>query len=281
MTRVRAGSPVEADKDRGSVNGTVKSASRVLSVLELLTGEPAGLTFSEICKALTLPKSSAYLLLRTMTDRGHLSYEDERRRYRIGVRIWQAGCTYLDAIDLVKVAQPVLVETRDALKETVQLAILDGAENVYLAKEDGDQHVVVQSRVGARLPAYATGLGKVLLSGLSDREVTAVFGRGRLVGFTPHTITDVRSLLEELAAVRTRGYAIDRGEYTDGVVCLAVPVRNHVGATIAALSVSVPEQRSGGDFFERAKGALGAAGERLSLALGYGEALRVSAVAES
>lgn len=250
--------------------GPVKSALRVLLVIELLTEEPGGLTFAQIAARLSLPKSSTHSLLRTMRERGHLAL-DEEGRYRVGLRIWQAGQTHEQGFHLAEASRPYLRAARDELQETIQLAVLDGIENVYLAKEDADQRLVLQSHVGARLPAYATGLGKALLSGLSDEEVLRRLASGNLRRFTPNTITHTADLLAELAEVRRRGYSTDHGEYTDGVTCVAVPVRNHDAEVVAAISVSVPVIRVNDKFEERAAKVLAREAASLSAALGYKE----------
>lgn len=221
----------------------VKSAERVLDVLELLADRPRGLTFNEVREVLGLPKSSAYALLQTLTARRFLSLDPTTRRYAVGLRTWQAGQSYSPLSDLQRAALPHLEAVRDALDETVQLAVLDGTENVYVAKVDSGQKLFLASRVGARLPAYATGLGKALLSGLDDDEVRRRFAEVAFRRFTPATIGGVDRLVTELAAVRRRGYASDRGEYTAGVSCVAVPVHDAAGAVCAAMSVSVPQVR--------------------------------------
>lgn len=252
---------------------TVKSALRVLLIIELLTEEESGQTFAQICERLELPKSSSHALLRTMTERGHLVLDAETRRYRLGVRLWQAGNAYAQSFDLAEVSRPYLQAARDMLQETVQLAILDGIENVYLAKEDADQRLVLQSKVGARLPAYATGLGKVLLSGLGDDEVLARLAGTVLHPFSPSTITDPARLLEVLAEIRRRGYGTDHGEYTEGVVCVAVPICDDTGGIVAAMSVSVPEIRAGAQLQERAIEVLQREAARLSSRLGHARAI--------
>jgi DNA-binding IclR family transcriptional regulator len=170
------------------------------------------------------------------------------------------------------VARPYLQRARDELRETVQLAVLDGIENVYLAKEDSDQRLVLQSRVGARLPAYATGLGKVLLSGLDDDEVLARLSRMELRAFTAKTIIDPVRLLTVLHKVRENGYSMDYGEYTEGVICVAVPVRDHHSRVMAAISVSVPEIRANLEFQQKAVEVLGREAARLSAVIGHTEA---------
>ena len=128
----------------------------------------------------------------------------------------------------------------------MQLAVLDGFENVYVAKVESSHHLRLQSEVGGRLPAYATGLGKVLLAGLPPVEFERRLATVHLQPFTEATITDPDVLRVRLAEIRTRGYGLDEGEYTVGVFCVAVPVLGAGGDTVAAVSSSVPTVRAVG-----------------------------------
>jgi len=220
----------------------VKSAERALTVIELLTEKVDGLTFSEFEERTGWPRSSLYNLLRTMAERRHLGYDSHTHRYRIGIRIWEAGEAFISDNDLAIEAQPFLKEASRQLDETVQLAVLDGMENVYVAKVETDHFLRLVSKIGSRLPAYATGLGKVLLAALPERELLARLENETLEPFTAKTITSVDRLLDELRDVCKRGYAIDTGEFTQGVYCVAVPVRAR-GKVVAAMSSSVPDVR--------------------------------------
>jgi len=259
----------KADPENDRKVDGVKSAYRVLSVIKLLTTESSGATFSEICLALTLPKSSAHALLGTMVDQGFLFLDRTSHKYRIGVRIWEAGQAYAESFDLPGIAMPFLEAARDALHETVQLATLDGIENVYVAKVEADQRLVLRSNVGSRLPAYATGLGKVLLAGLDDDELVRRFEGVTFRRFTENSITDFAKLHEVIKRVREDGFGVDNGEYTSGVVCVAVPVRDHSGGIISAMSVSVPEVRSTSASRQRASEVLLEQAGALSSRLGY------------
>lgn len=244
---------------------SVKSAQRALQIIELLTVH-GGLDFTEIGARLALPKSSAHYLLATMRDASFLDLDEDSRRYTVGPRLWEAGQAYIRDLDVAQQARPYLERARDALDETVQLAVLDGLDNVYIGKAEADHPLQLVSKIGSRLPAYATGLGKVLLAGLPPDE-----SRRRLSGlvlrqFTENTITDPEKLSAELATIRRRGYATDRGEYAAGVFCVAAPIRNAVG-TIAAMSVSIPEVRVTPAVRRAAIEEMTARTEQLSLAL--------------
>lgn len=247
---------------------TVKSALRVLLITELLTEYDQGLSFPEIQAHLDVPKSSLFSILRTMATRGYLLFSEETRRYRLGVRYWEAGQAFLRGADLPGVADPHLQEASDALGETVQLAVLDGMENVYIAKVEANQRLQLVSRVGSRLPAYATGLGKVLLAYLDDDDLRARLAEIELEAHTPRTLADVGQLVEELGRIREQGYGTDDGEYTPGVFCVAVPVRDHEDRVVAAMSCSVPEVRLTHGYRERMIETLTEQAQAISAAMG-------------
>ena len=221
----------------------VKSAERVVQVLELLAAEPQGLGFGEICAALSLPKSSAHALLSTLVKANFLRFDSAARSYHVGVRAFEVGQSFVQGLDVAREALPHLQSLRDAVNETAQLAILEGVENVYVSKVEAPHHLKLASDVGLRLPAHATALGKVLLSGLSDEEVRSRFAGRTLVRFTDQTIGSVDELLAQLKQVRVVGFSLDEGEHTPGVYCTAVPIRDHREHVIAAMSVSVPTVR--------------------------------------
>lgn len=247
----------------------VKSAIRTLEIIDLLTRSGDGLSFVDVQEQMRWPRSSTYNLLRTMVEAGHLEFDERDRRYRIGLRLWEAGQAYTRTRDLARVAQPHLAGACAALNETVQLAVLDGMENVYVTKVESDHKLKLVSEIGSRLPAYATGLGKVLLAGLDPAELERRLGPVKLQSFTSHTIADKDRLREVLDQVRGQGFATDNGEYTDGVFCVAVPVRDNSGGVVAAISSSVPDVRVTDQLRSAMREVLTNHAARLSIDLGY------------
>jgi DNA-binding IclR family transcriptional regulator len=230
--------------------GSVKSARRVLSILELLGANANGLKFPEIAEALGLPKSSLHALLSTMHSTGWISFDASTRTYRIGVRAWEVGQGYNHAHDLALIADEHLRAARTELNETVQLGVLDGTEVLYIAKVDADRPFRLVSRAGMRLPAWATGLGKVLLAYLPTDELRRRMADVTFEAFTDKTICDMEHLERVLAQIRADGIGRDEGEHTAFVYCVAAPVRGKSGAVVAAMSCSLPEppQRRPGGF---------------------------------
>ena len=247
----------------------VKSAQPALMVLELLTRSEKPLSFAEIGAELAYPRSSLFGLLRTLQDRNWIELDEQSRRYRLGIRTMEAGNAYLRSIDLVQLAHPQMVRVRDAIEETVQLSVLDGRFNIYLGKVEGKQALRLASEVGRRLEAHTTALGKAMLAGLSDEEFYRLFDGVALEGFTATTVVDLDQLRAELAVIRRRGYATDNEEHTLGVRCVALPVRNHTGQTVAALSVSFPSVRYSDERADLARALLDEAVAAVSHGLGY------------
>jgi DNA-binding IclR family transcriptional regulator len=220
----------------------VKSAVRTVELLEYLAArhdEPVRLR--EISDALDMPRSSAHALLRTLVGQGWVRTDPTGTFYGIGIRALLVGTSYLDSDPYLPLITPFLEDLRAALDETFHLGRLDGTDIVYLATRESKQYNRAANRVGRRLPAYATSLGKALLAERfgtqRDEHVPAA-----LRSLTPHTITDRADLDHVLDDVRVRGYACDDQENTVGLRCFAVPLR-YCKPAQDAISASVPVDR--------------------------------------
>jgi DNA-binding IclR family transcriptional regulator len=274
MNGTSPASPGATPAADASERAPVKSAARVLDIVEVLAAAPQGLSFTEIGRRLDLPKSSLHGLLATLTGRGYIAHDAERHIYSLGIRVWEHGQAYLRHQDLLGEAHRAMEAIVREINETVQLAVLDGLENVYLDKVDCSHPVRLQSEVGKRLEAHATGLGKVLLAFLPPDELEARLARsnGRpLIRFTPQTVTDQAALLRELEIVRRQGFAVDDQEYTPGLICVAVPIREQGGRVATAMSASIPTMRASPEQLVAALQALARGSLRLSNRMGLRE----------
>jgi DNA-binding IclR family transcriptional regulator len=256
-------------EDEGRARAGVKSADRALAILELLIHADRPLGFGEILTTLGYPRSSLFSLLNTLHDRGWIAFDEPSRTYRLGIRTFEAGSAWERSIDLLPLALPHMERIRDALDETVQISVLEGRYNVYLGKVEGGQRLGLASEVGRRLEAHATALGKMLLADVPTNDLDDLFAGKQMETFTPNTLASMRKLHEELETIRARGHATDNEEYTLGVRCVATPIRNHLGGTIAALSVSFPTFRYSDDRSEQALALLYEAVDHISSVLGY------------
>ncbi|WP_405613651.1 IclR family transcriptional regulator [Streptomyces sp. NBC_00076] len=217
----------------------VKSAARTVELLELLAARgdrPARL--QELADALEVPRSSMYALLQTLISRGWVRTDVTGSLYGIGMHALLTGTSYLDSDPRVRVARPYLDEASQALGETIHLGRLDGRGVAYLATRESHEYLRTISRVGRRLPAHAGALGKALLAERHDTEVP----EGPYEALTPNSHTDRASLLADLAAVRSRGYSVDREEGVLGIVGFGFALRYESPAQ-DAVSCSVPVAR--------------------------------------
>jgi IclR family KDG regulon transcriptional repressor len=250
----------------------VKSALRVLDIFELLAQHPEGLSLSEIAAALGIPKSSAHSLIYTLLARHYLREGWHERKYHLGPRLFEIGSGYAASTDLLTDGQEVVRATARACDETVHLAVLDGAEVVYVAKEEGTNTVRIVSAVGRRFPAYGTGAGKMLLSNLPAAELDVLYPpESALPPITEKTITDATAFRRELALTHARGYALDCEESTPGLCCIAAPIYGVDGNMVAAISVSVPTVRFSPVRQQELRALVLANARNLSQILGYYE----------
>ncbi|WP_413317371.1 IclR family transcriptional regulator [Agrococcus sp. 1P02AA] len=222
--------------------GPVKSAERALAVLDLVADRGAA-TFAEIGEALALPRSSAHGLLATLVDAGWLELSE--RRYRLGLHIWQLGQQYDGHRLLLETAKPHMDRLVQTTGETVQLARLDGIENVYIGISLSPNPMRMASTVGMRLHAHATGIGKALLSVLDEAEARARLESVVLPQLTPRTVTEVPEILRIVSRARELGFATDDEEFVAGCRCVAVPLTTVAETGIAAaMSITMPKSRT-------------------------------------
>lgn len=223
----------------GAPGPSVKSAERALRLVELLS-EREPRSFTELYRALDMPKSSLHALLASLTRHGWVA-DDGRDGVSLGYRARAMGLSGLDESDVVDLVSDVMAGLRGRLDETVHLARLDDGDVLYLASKFSRQALGVRFRPGRRMPAYATALGKALLAALPAPELAARLP-GELVALTPSTLTSAAALAAELDRVRADGYAEDHEEGTVGLRCVAVALR-HDDLPLVALSCSVPVPR--------------------------------------
>lgn len=221
----------------------VKSARRVLGVLEFLSSNPEPKALHEIAGALEIPRSSAHGLMGTLLDTGFVSQHRDKR-YGLSMK-WLAlmsstlaSAGRLHSTNLKEMASPVMLRLSVTLKMTCNLAVLHGRDVIYVEKVDsGLSGLQLGTHVGAMLPAYATALGKSMLAQFSEARREAWLD-GEYVSLTPKTKVVPAALRADLLETRRRGYAIDDEESHLGVVCIASAVLGHGGEPIVAISVS-------------------------------------------
>lgn len=220
----------------------LSSVANSLRLLKEFSDEDSELGISALAQRLGLAKSTVHRLASTLIGADMLEQNPETGRYRLGLALLELGALVRRNMDVSNEAKPYLRMLRETTGETVHLAILDHASVFYVTKLESKQAIRMSSEVGARAPVHCTGDGKALLAFQPQEFVDEVIGYG-LPEHTPNTITDPKALRRNLAAIRTRGYAIDNEESELGLRSVAAPIQSESGAVIASLSIAGPVHR--------------------------------------
>ncbi len=216
-------------------NAEISAVARMVAVLGAFGVDDVALGVSELARRTGLPKSTVFRLVASLTEHGLLMRTG--RQVRLGLRLFELGQLVPIQRDLREAALPFMADLHEATRQVVHLAVLEGTEVVYLEILRGKDSPAMPSRVGGRLPAHATGVGKAILAFSPPEVVEAVIARG-LTRLSRRTIVVPALLCRELEAIRKEGVAFDREESGDGVVCAASPIFGSDGTVVGALSIS-------------------------------------------
>ncbi|KRA37838.1 MULTISPECIES: IclR family transcriptional regulator [unclassified Nocardioides] len=245
----------------------VQSVDRAITVLEILAREGhAGV--SDIAAEIGVHKSTAFRLLAALEERDLVEQNTERGKYQLAFGILRLASAIPTRIDMVRQAQPVLDALALQLDETINLAVLREHFAVNVQQARSSAAVISQNWVGQLTPLHATSSGKILLANLPDEQRDAILDKAGLPSLTPATITSRKKLLDQLEEVRTTGFATVVEELEVGLNAAAVPVRDHTGSVVGALSASGPAFRFNEARMADAEEALRAAGDRISYRMG-------------
>jgi len=213
---------------------TVMNALRMLEVFHTETE----MGVSDLARRLGLHKNNTFRLLATLELAGYMQQTPETDLYHLGPRCLELGHAFARSHTLISQARPILEELAETIGETVHLGVLRGDEVVHLDGVLPEQRVLAGLRVGERLPAHCTALGKVLLADGALEIADRTFER-----HTDKTQIDPTKIADELRAVALQGYAPDLEEFATGLRCVAAPVRDASACVIAAISLSGPSIR--------------------------------------
>jgi len=198
---------------------------------------------SELSREVGLSRSTAHRYIATLATLGYLDQDPASRKYRLGPRVLDLGFSAINSMDLREVAAPHLQALSDETGHTVNMAVLDGADIVYIDRcrtsQRGQRDIDLNLHVGSRLPAYCTSMGKVLLAGLGEEEQRAVLDRVDFDQRGPNTLTEREELLAELAHVARIGLALNNEELAYGLRSIAAPVTSGSGEVVAAINLAV------------------------------------------
>jgi IclR family acetate operon transcriptional repressor len=221
----------------------VQSLVRSLAILNRLAAADEGVTLTEIARLVGLSPSTAHRLLTTLEQERYVHFDAERRLWSVGVQAFVAGNAFLKTRNVAGLARPHMRALMEESEETVNLAVEDQHEAVYLAQVECRQMMRAFARPGGRVPLHCSGVGKALLSVMSDAEIGRVLHQRGMPRMTVKTINTTAGLRADLAAAWARGYAIDDEEHAIGLRCIAAVIFNESAEAVAAVSVSGPMAR--------------------------------------
>jgi beta-ketoadipate pathway transcriptional regulators, PcaR/PcaU/PobR family len=228
----------------------VQSLARGLSVIRAFDAEHPVMTLSDIARTTGLTRATSRRLLLTLAGLGYVKVDG--RSFSLTARVLELGFSYLSALSLPEIAQPHLESLAASIHESTSASVLDGTDIVYVARVAARRIMSVRISIGTRFPAYATSMGRVLLSGLSPAELTGHISSLGVERLTSRTIDSKGALLRELESVRVQGWALVDQELEDGLLSIAVPVRHSTGSIVAAINVSTTTATHSVDSMQRA-----------------------------
>jgi DNA-binding IclR family transcriptional regulator len=247
----------------------VKSVSRALDIITLVSMKKGGLGVTEIAKQIDINKSSVYRILSTLVQYGYIEQDGETGKYKLGYKFLEISSKLLESIDLRAEARPFLQELENETNEVIHLVVYDQGEVVYIEKLEGNETLRMHSKVGKRAPMHCTSVGKAILAYLPSSVVLDILERKGMPVHTDKTITEKEEFLKELSQVRQKGFALDLEENEYGITCIAVPIFDHLGKVIAAVSISGPTMRMTDDRMNTLKSIMVKTGKAVSARLGH------------
>lgn len=221
--------------NRGAARREVMGGlAKGLQVIRVFRRDAPALTLSQVASAARLPAATARRCLHTLEELGYVMRSG--RMFLLRPKVLELGSAYLESMDIESVTRTYLDDLAARTNDSAALSVLDGTDIVYVARASVRTLVRLEARVGSRFPAFATSMGRVLLSGLSDERLHGYFARAELTPFTKQTITDPARLQRRIEECRRSGYAAVEDELAYGVVAVAVPVFDGARRVVAALN---------------------------------------------
>ncbi len=252
----------------GENNNKVKSLSKAIELLDILSLENSSITLSEISNRSGYPKSTVHALLSTMRDKG-LIKQQSNGSYTLGIKLFEYGCAVSRSFDITSLSRPYLEKLSRLTHSSAVISMFDNSNVVSFDYFQSSNGIQITPEIGSALPLHATSQGKLYLSALKDSEIDKLLKRKKLVPYTPHTLIDISDLKNNINTIRSKGYAIEDGEYKIGLRSVCAPVYDSEGSVKYALGIIGFFRRVESEEFLSAIKHTKEQAYNLSLALGY------------
>ncbi|MFN7155283.1 MAG: IclR family transcriptional regulator C-terminal domain-containing protein [Acidovorax sp.] len=229
-------------KDPKPSDSYVQSFARGLEVIRSFSASAPQQTLSEVAAQTDLTRAGARRILLTLQTLGYV--ETDGKLFRLSPRILDLGFAYLSSLPIWNLAEPVMEDLVEDVRESSSAAVLDGLDIVYVLRVPTHKIMRTNLGVGSRLPAPWTSMGRVLLASLPDDELQARLAPVPLARHTAHTTTDLAELLKRVRTARTQGWCLVNQELEEGLISIAAPLKDRTGRTVAALNISGQANRT-------------------------------------
>lgn len=220
----------------------VQVLQRAMQLLTAFDHDHPEMGVTELARRLNLHKATVHRILSTLELEGFIQQSPENGKYRLGFRLFELGMLALEQINLTREALPFMQRLLEECRETVDLAVFDKGEMIYLEVLESPQPVKIAAKPGRRLPVYCTASGKAYLAYAGEEAVAAVLAKG-MEPCTPNTICDPVVFREDLRLTRERGYSVSNEEFEIGIKAVAAPVMNKDGRVVAVIAIAGPAYR--------------------------------------
>ena len=221
----------------------MQSLARALTLLELISEREHGAALTDLAHAAALAPSTAHRLLKSLEQMRYVRQDEDRGVWFVGVKAFTVGNGFARSRDIVVVARPIMRDLMLAVGESVNLAVLDDGEAVYLSQIECHQMMRAHALPGGRAPLNCSGVAKALLAARPWAEAEVLLKAGELPRRTDKALFRLDDLRAELARVRDLGYAVDDEEQSLGMRCVAAAIYDEKGEALAALSMTGPSAR--------------------------------------
>jgi len=246
----------------------VQSIDRAVAILDCFSEEKKELRLSEISERLGLNKSTVHGIISTLKYHGFISQDEETQKYKLGIRFVQFGDLVINSMNIRNAAVPVIDAVCEKIEETVHVAMLDGLDVVWIEKRECTKSIKTSTKIGARLPAYTTADGKIIICYQNKDKIKNYLPK-RIPQYTNNTITNKSEFIKKLEEMKKNGYAIDNEEYVEGLKCVAAPIFDHDGKVRFSLSTTGPAFRMNEERIKELIVIIKEAANEISQRIGY------------
>lgn len=247
----------------------VHSLTKGVKVLSAFDYSRKELSVQEISKITGIHRTTVHRSIFTLEKEGFIERNESNGKYRLGLKLFELGNMVAANMDIRHRARTYLEKLADDCEIAVHLVIRDGWEAIYIDKVESPKSMIRYSRVGMRVPLYCTAVGKIILGGVSDEDIIKALSKTEFIKLTPNTVDNLYELLKQVQNAREFGYALDLEEIQLGLICIAVPVYNHLGNIVAAVSASGSASQLPMDSIQQLVKKVQEAGNGISSSLGW------------